>query len=383
MGGALGFLVGTAMNAVGGYAQEKHRQKQQRQQQHDNLLLSGYQQHPELADTPDAQGFLKKKYGGDVADMFLNIGKAAQQMQKEVAGAVGPSGASPTASGQGAPVAPATAPRAPGGPGLMMTPAPNATPASAPAPSGARAPAAPPDNFGIGHFDQEIQRLRGIQIKYAGQPAYAPYDAHIENAIKDLQHQRDQLTQQQFQATEHADNRAQHEQDFQATEADRAQTRQIQLQNHADSIAMQQQFHKFTEQMATATSAEGKQVHFANAQKNLASQTQNIAKMLTSVTPADPSTVKSLLTQRNAMARQLKQQAEKSGLDYDPEEFKPLTIEQVPGFLQRWTDGKFGGSSPAIVAAPEAAGNASSGMTATNAKGEKVQWDGKAWTPVK
>ncbi len=51
MGGALGFALGTALNAAGGFA----KAKVEKERQHDDFLLSTYQQHPEMASTPDAQ----------------------------------------------------------------------------------------------------------------------------------------------------------------------------------------------------------------------------------------------------------------------------------------------------------------------------------------
>ena len=160
--------------------------------------------------------------------------------------------------------------------------------------------------------------------------------------------------------------RLQHDQEFQEnqkretanaanTEADRAQTRQMQLQNHQDmlglhqqALAAQEQQRQFMQQMATAKSDEDRNVHFQNASKNLATQTANIAKMLTSSTPSDPATIKSLLDQRNAQARELKAQADKNKIDYDPDQFKPLTTRSAPGWLKTYSQGIIGGDKTTI-----------------------------------
>ena len=176
MGAALGFLVGAASNAAGGFAQAK----MQKQQQHDQLLLQTYQQHPEFADTPEAQGFLKKKFGPDVAEMFMHIGTATKQMQGEVGSAMGGGGGSPPGGtpAQGAPSAPAQGQIAQASTGA--------------APQG--------DDFSghISTLDGEINRLRGIQTKYATNPEFGKYAPVLEKHIDELQKQRDALTTQRY-----------------------------------------------------------------------------------------------------------------------------------------------------------------------------------------
>lgn len=168
MGAALGFLAGAAMNAVGGFA----RQKQQKQAQHDQLLLQTYQQHPEFADTPEAQKFISSKFGKDVAEMFMHVGKATQQMQTEVGSAMG--GSTPAS---GAPAQPAPS-------GMQQA-------STGTAPQG--------DEFAghIATLDSEIARLRNVQVKYARDPGFSSYAPVLEKHIDELQKQRDMLTTQQ------------------------------------------------------------------------------------------------------------------------------------------------------------------------------------------
>ena len=100
--------------------------------------------------------------------------------------------------------------------------------------------------------------------------------------------------------------------------------------------------------------------------------------MLSGANPADPNTVKSLLDQRNAAARQLKQQAEKNGFDYDPEEFKPLTTRQVPGWLKSHIG--IGGSTTTVEAAPEATA-ITEGTVVEGPKGDRLVYKGGKWIP--
>lgn len=168
MGGVLGMALGTALNAAGGYAQAKA----QKQQQHDQLLLGTYQQHPEIASTPEAQAFLKKKYGPDVADMFMQAGQVAQNFSKQLAG---PGNSSPSPAGS------------PGGGGGGV---PSTTTAAASSPGD-------PMQSHIGQLDSDIQRFRGLQAQYASDPQRLGI---INQALQSAEQQRTQLVGQQFSA---------------------------------------------------------------------------------------------------------------------------------------------------------------------------------------
>ena len=160
MGGILGFALGTAMNAAGSFAQAKV----QKERQHDDFLLQTYQAHPEYANTPDAQQFLKKKFGPDVADMFMQAGQAAQTFGKDLQGPQGSSapvgGASPTAGGG--------------------------------------TPQGDPMQAHIAELDSTIQRYRGLQAKYANDPSKLQI---VSQALNEANQQRNQLTSESFQAT--------------------------------------------------------------------------------------------------------------------------------------------------------------------------------------
>lgn len=80
MGAALGFMLGAGIRALGQHGEEKR----QREMVHDQMLLNLYQQHPDIAAAPEAQQFLSKKYGKDVAEGFMHIGQMAQKAQQSM-----------------------------------------------------------------------------------------------------------------------------------------------------------------------------------------------------------------------------------------------------------------------------------------------------------
>ncbi len=333
MGAGLGLLLGTGMNALGGYAKGKIL----KQQQHDDLLLSTYQQNPTLATTPDAQSFLKKKYGGDVADMFMNFGKATEQMQQSVGGAM----------------------------------APQARISGAANPSGS-VPPQDPMGAHISQLDSEINRLRGVQTRYAGNPQFAKFSPMVQNHIDDLQHQRDQLTQQQFQTGEKEQDRQQRQEFHADTEADRAQMRQIQEQN-AD---LNKQLRTIMAGIAQDREKDEQQKNFDAARKNLAGQLTNINKLLTASNPPDAATIQPILTSYNSQLKALKSRADRLDIEYNEDEFKPLnSATDVP--KHPWLGAKLGGVKASIAGTPLTAG------AATTKPDGVYQKDGKLYTVTK
>lgn len=334
------------MNIAAGYGHQKAAQRQAQ----DAALFDFYKTNPTLVkDNPDAEKFINRYAGAETSKAFLHLADMTNQAAEQFQGILG--GKPPAAAG---PAAPTPAPvAAPAGALATMGPRPSAVvPVGAPAvgaPTPTAAPAVPaPAGMDI---QEEIDAL----TKFAANPEGQIIEQQRPGIIKQTLANLNEKLNRQIKQQDIAQTRAQQQQFHADTEADRAAQRQQSAQMHADSVAMQAQFHGFMEQMARSKNDEEKQVHFSNAQKNLASQTENIAKMLTAATPSDPKTVKTLLDQRNAMARQLKKQAEAANIDYDPEAFKPLTTEQVPGWLASHTAGLIGGSTTTLGAATESA----------------------------
>jgi hypothetical protein len=340
MAGALGLLTGMGLGAAAGFT----REQVQKRHQHDAALFDFYSKNPQLvADSPEAQGFIKKYAGKDASTAFITMANHVKQASQMFGSQLGGGGAQPTAGG-------------------------------APAASGQ--PSTPDD------IKAHIQKIEQFMASPDAQ-YLSPEQRQIGLAhLADLRKQAGTQEQQAFKEKEFQQTQTRLDQQHADTEADKAAQRQMQAQNHADSIMMQKQFHGFMEQMASEKNDEAKQVHFENASKNLSSQTEAIAKMLSGASPADPATVKTLLEQRNAQARQLKAQAEANGIDYDPDEFKPLTTRQVPGWLKSHIG--IGGSTTEVTedtskaAAPTAV---TEGTVIEGPKGDRLVYKGGKWTP--
>ena len=335
---------------------------------HDQMLLSMYQQHPEIASSPDAQSFLKKKYGADVAEGFMKIGQVQQQAQQQFGQAFGGGGAAPPSS-----------PSAASGQGQ-------------PAGGQAQPPASPQAGAAPQQVDPIEQKQRHIQSmeQFMASPGWSNLPPDKQKAATDIYNrEQGELTRlttlkQQNDLNARADQR---DREFHAdSEQDKAQARAIQAQTaammgqiHQETLALQAGNAQFMHQMATDKNEEAQHAHFQSAVGNLATQTTNIAKMLSAATPADPNTIRTLLAARNAQARALKTQADKSGIDYDPDQFKPLTTKTVKGYFS---------STTSLDDAPEAGGDTSSGTPTGRAVKDKsgkvigYTTDGKTMTPA-
>ena len=350
--GLIGLLSGGAL----GFAASKYRQKEQQKQQLQQFTLKGYmddaEQNPEIVNNPEWEKAFRKTIGdSDAADAAMEHFKAhagavarqrqtAQQFMQSIfgmpqGGASGPGGAGPT-------------PAAPTGPTPVMASRGPGQPAAGTAPQGnpAASPTAAP-----GRTDYSAQ-LRQLEMAKAGLGTMGldpemikSMTSSIDDRIKDLQHQQDvDIKQQDFDQTR-ADRLMMHAD----TEADRAAQRQMMAAVHQETLGMQQQNKDFMQQLAQERADDQRQAHFQTATQSLATQTKNIATMLTAANPADPATVRTLLNARNAQARQLKQFADKNGLEYDADQFKPMTTKTDPGYLSKLTGGAIGGGTTSLT----------------------------------
>ena len=384
MAGALGMLLGAGLQYASGYANEKLQQKQQQETAAHSAMQDALANTPGFAETPEGQKALKNMVGPEYAPIVASALKFKHQMmqkaQQEYEGAMGGGG------GSAAPSASTQMVGAAGGGGRFSQPqqivrqAPNQMP-----PMSVTGPNSPPEPTSVGTAPQPtngsampndpatLRDWADRGERFLGSPEAANSGFSKEQ----LDVMKNHVTELRNQAKE-IETQTQHQQFHEDTEADRAQTRQMQLQNHQDmlglhqqALAAQEQQRQFMQQMATAKSDEDRNVHFQNASKNLATQTANIAKMLTSSTPSDPATIKSLLDQRNAQARELKAQADKNKIDYDPDQFKPLTTRSAPGWLKTYSQGIIGGDKTTIETDDSAGAAKGTGSAPTTSKSGK------------
>ena len=266
MGALLGFAVGAGLGAAGNQA----KQKQAKEQQHDEMMLQTYQQHPDLATTDSAQQFLKKKYGADTAEMFGMLGKHYSQLNQQFGADL--------QSGGG-----------------------TSSPAAA-SPSGTAAPASQGDPMQQ-HMDQvssEIQRMQGLQTKYQNDPSKL---AIIKQKLEFLTKQSEQFSQQQQQSQQKSEDRAQRDEFHQDSESDKAASReqakalteatQAQAKANAD---FQHQFETQGQQLKKMTDDETRQTHIATMAKGIDGERdkllQDFAKLPDAAKPAAEARVK-------------------------------------------------------------------------------------------
>lgn len=92
MGAALGFLLGTGLNAIGGYAQEKTQQKHQQEAQWQDFMRQHIQSDPQgalaIAGTPEGKKAFESAFGKEHApaamQMLQTAAQAQQQEQKQM-----------------------------------------------------------------------------------------------------------------------------------------------------------------------------------------------------------------------------------------------------------------------------------------------------------
>lgn len=326
MAAALGMLLGAGATYLGRQAQQQRalefQQKEEFHQGFDQFLNS----NPAAAANPEVQKIGKQVYGKLWEPKMQILGFAAQAKQKEDQQFQALTGGGQQ-SQQGQPAA---------------------------APQGGQQPQQAQPKQPQTPQEWEAYRHQLIQAR-----GHFTDPAHLKALDDEIAFAKDQ--------TDKAEHHAEYLQTQQRIQQQEQESNQIRLQGqqlmaglHADTLALQQQNAQFMHQMQQDREDDSRKAHFQSATQNLATQTANIAKMLSAATPADPKTVKALLNARNANARALKAQAEKSGIDYDPEQFKPLTVEEVPGFLEKLTGGSVGGGTPALSEGSDTSGGTAS-----------------------
>lgn len=157
MGAILGFALGAYGNSV--------KQKEAKQQQHDDMLRQFYVGHPEVADAPDAQKDIKSLFGEDGSRMLMSVAKLHKQFAGDISGQGGDAGSGPTPPQPGQ-IAPS--PQGSSAPAGGM-------PSSNPAGGGSPAPQAQASSnyndvdAGIAYHTKRIADLSALHAKYPDQ----------------------------------------------------------------------------------------------------------------------------------------------------------------------------------------------------------------------
>ena len=353
MGGALGLALGGIAGAYGAYSRNKAAADQQKKQQDDAMLLDAVKQNPAIGTTDAFQQHFKKNHSPEVAQTYMALGQmkkaSDQSFQQQYGSSPAPvGGASPTAGGGN------FAPDAQGN--LVQA-------KNAPQPSG------DPMQAHMDQLNSDLKRYREglLNPAYQNDPAKLKF---LETAQSETQKQIDQLQSQQFRGDE-AEKARQQREDF-----------------HADTVAHQKEMEALSASNAETSNTlktlmakidaakfdEDKQKNFDTSRKALAGQLQNINKLLTSANPPDTKTLQPLLDKYNAMARQLKNRADENKIDYDEDEFKPVTASTVEThpWISSASAGLLGGTKTEL-----ASGDAASAAPPPDASSELLDGSGK------
>lgn len=327
MGAALGFALGAGLGLAGNTA----KAKVQREQQHDELMLSMYQRNPELATTQSGQEFLKKKYGKDTAEMFMTLGSHAatfrqQMMQPEQAGPAGPT----QISGD-------------------------------------------PIQQHIDALNSRIQHYQGLLARAPSEsPEHVPF---LQSAIKELTDQRDRFMTEQGQQMR--DIRTEERQEKHEAEAEKRMQesfaqqdkRLAAMQEHSERLeTMREDFRDHLEDLKGAKDAKARAEVFTRLQASLSKQATDLASKLNKGSDYDQQARRSEVDAFNQHIDALAQMAD------SPEQADALSKLKLS--VAAATPGRIFGETPGAV------GGATAMPTATNAKGEKIQFNGKEWVPV-
>ena len=320
MAGALGLVTGMGLGALGGYAQQKGQEKAQHEQLWDQFMFSNMTAHPEMASTAPGQKEIKRMFGehADAATSMLNMATTAKaQAAQQTQAALGDSGGAPDAKG-------------------------------------------PHNMSSVDELNDHIEKLTKYEAAAStSDPNWATHKPIFDQEIKNAQERIKSLTTQQ-----------EHQETLDARKKSTDAMYQIAKMN-ADSIDT---FRIFMKKMDQEKEADAQQKNFDGAKASLQKQMNTIrtATLGTGTTPAmTAEQLKPQLDSYNKQAAALARRAKASGVDYDPEEFVPLTATNIKNhpILRSW--------SSTTTTLSEA------GPMVVNDKGEKLQWDGKAWSPVK
>jgi hypothetical protein len=211
-------------------------------------------------------------------------------------------------------------------------------------------------------WQDHANKLAKFESLHMNEPNFAQIKPQLDNEIKRAEDQVKRLQSGQ----EHEENIV-----------ERQQSADVMHQIAAMNAESNAQFKQFMEQLDKEKDVETNQKNFDGAKSALQHQLDTINKATTGATPMSAEQLKPLIDSYNKQASDLAKRAKKLDVDYDPDEFAPLTAENVENHPML---GSFSGTTTTIKEGTDS----SAPITATDPRtGKKVQWDGKAWQPVK
>jgi len=339
MGAALGMILGAGARMLGNEAADKRQQKQQADQHFLETIDEHMKAHPEDAANPEFAKYGKKIYGEHWEPMQQILGFAAQAKQKEDA-----QFQQLTGGGGGQPAPQGAAPQQ-----------------GQPRPVGAQQPQTPDE--------WEAYRHKLIQAR-----GHFTDPAHLKALDDEIAFAKDQT------------DKAEHHQEFEQTQQRIAQNEQtltaLRQQGMEDSqearatmVALRQSEIQSQDQFRTMMAGFKESEDKSQNQARLTTAVSSLQARAKAIAALPPDQFKPLLPGYNANVKLLKKQLKDTGLGDVADGIEPLKAETVS------TWGGYGPNKEQL--APDESGAASAPVTATNDKGEKIQWDGKAWNPVK
>lgn len=331
----LGFILGAGIRALGEHGALKRQQSMMQQESGNRAFEDMVKGNPAAAaqflGTPEGQKAAKKVWGEQADAMTMMLGAAAKHAQ-EFAQQNQMAGGQPAPTGQ---------PQQ----GQQADP--------------------------IAQRQAQIRRYESLKQQFPEQSKFLDSEIGITtNEIKQLQNQ------QQHQ---------EHEQDVKIAQGQREESIQANIANQQSMRAIQgmmaqseMEFRQFIAGLAKEKADTENQKAFDSAKQNLQKQYNTIYNAYTGKglpSAMNAQQLKPLLDSYNKQAAELAKRAKSAGVDYDPDEFKPLKAEDVPKYP---TFGAWAGEKTELSTSDQ-----SGPITATGPKGDKIQWDGKKWVPMK
>lgn len=397
MGAGIGAGLGALLGGIGRGLQAHAQQQMETKQQNDKLLRDFYMAHPTmLADPQHAKAAESLGLNKDVIGTLAGVADAYTKFHQKygIGGVPSPSTVPQGFAPSGVAGSVATTPGAPAGAGAVASP-------SAPAPPSTKGPPSPstaPQAFSKGGgFTPTItpERMNTAQAELDKAKAeYAKYQAASADPVS----QEDPGFKPSIEVAKF--NFEQAQKDYDRLEQRRSQEEEF-AYRMADTQEYRQEMTDFRQQVA-GENQEFKRLMLGNKQDTAAlgwrekkeTQLQGIRnKLLELKEKKTPEAVIAKLvgpmvdTYNKTFSSELKQMKAKGidAGDIDGLEAVPFKAGSDPAnFLAGLTGGVVGGSAgeaSAIGVGGESP--ASAAPTATGPDGKKVQWNGKAWTPVK